>query len=49
MAEKEESGFKFVKISDATHAKLGEFGKKSETYEDIIIRLLDDAKKESGA
>jgi len=31
---------KTIKVSNETHQKLSEIGKKGETYEDIIIRLL---------
>ena len=31
---------KMVKISDETHERLGDFGKKNETYDEIISRLM---------
>jgi hypothetical protein len=33
---------KTLKISDATHARLSKVGVFGETFEDIIIKLLDD-------
>lgn len=32
---------KSVMLSNETHARLEKLGKKSETYEDVIKRLLD--------
>jgi len=32
---------KTINVSDNTHARLGLLGKKSETYDEIIIRLME--------
>ena len=32
---------KIIKVGDKTHKRLEEFGKKNETFDEIIIRLLD--------
>lgn len=32
---------KIIKVEDETHKRLGEFGKKNETFDEIIGRLLD--------
>ena len=32
---------KIIKVEDKTHKRLEEFGKKNETFDEIIIRLLD--------
>lgn len=34
---------KIIKVEDKTHKRLGEFGNKNETFDDIIKRLLDNA------
>lgn len=33
---------KIIKVTEETHKRLMEFGNKSETFEAIIKRLLDD-------
>ena len=38
---------KTLKISQEVHARLIEFGRKSETIDDIIARLLDIAEKKA--
>ena len=38
---------KTLKISPEVHARLLDFGKKTETIDDIISRLLDIAEKEA--
>ena len=32
---------KTIKISPKTHDRLNKIGKRGETYEDIVVRLLD--------
>ena len=32
---------KIIKVEDKTHKRLEEFGKKNDTFDDIIKRLLD--------
>ena len=32
---------KTIQIKDDVHSRLGEHGSKNETYEDIIVKLLD--------
>ena len=34
-----------IQISKATRLKLSELGSKNETYDDIIIRLMENQKK----
>ena len=45
MAENEEQEFKQLRILKSTHDRLTNFGKKSETYDDIINRAIDAAEK----
>ena len=33
---------KIIRISEETHKRLKEFGTKAETFNDVILRLLDD-------
>ena len=35
---------KTMKVTEETHKKLGEYGKKNETYDKIIRRLLENAR-----
>ncbi len=35
---------KIIKIQDETHNKLMEYGKKKETFDDVIIRLLNEVR-----
>ena len=37
---------KTVKISEETHAKLKQLGKKGDTFNDIIERLIDKARQQ---
>ena len=32
---------KIIKVSEQTHDRLGKYGRKDETFDDIIKRLLD--------
>ena len=32
---------KTIKLSDEVHKKLGKLGTKDETYQDIIVKLMD--------
>lgn len=32
---------KIIKVSDETHQRLEEIGKKNETFDDVVKRLLD--------
>ena len=36
---------KLIKILEETHSRLEEFGKKSETFDDVLNRILDGVKK----
>lgn len=36
---------KILKISASTHARLERLGAKSDSFDDILVRLLDDAGK----
>jgi len=36
---------KFIRVSQKTHQKLTDMGKKGETYDQIINRVLEDALK----
>jgi predicted CopG family antitoxin len=40
---------KNIKVSDDVHYDLGELGKLSESYNDVIKRLIDHYKKTKGA
>ena len=33
--------YKLIRISEETHARLKELGKKDESFDDIISRLID--------
>jgi len=35
------SGIKIIKLSDETHKKLARCGEKGDTYEEIILKLMD--------
>jgi len=37
--------YKTIQVTKATHDKLASLGKKGDTYEAIIARLLDQVKK----
>ena len=39
---------KTLKISDETHRRLSKYGSITETYEDVIIKLLDYYEKGKG-
>jgi hypothetical protein len=34
-----------IKLKTSTRAKLADFGKKSETFDQIVLRLLDEVEK----
>ena len=36
---------KLIVVSNETKERLGEFGRKSDTYNDIVIRLLDNSEQ----
>ncbi|MFQ6081138.1 MAG: hypothetical protein ACE5OW_05690 [Candidatus Bathyarchaeia archaeon] len=36
---------KFIRVTEETHRELTEMGKKGETYDDIIQRLIKNAQK----
>ena len=37
---------KLINVEDKTHKRLSEFGTKSETFNQVIIRLLDEAERQ---
>lgn len=38
---------KLIRVSEETHQRLTDLGKKGETYEEIIVRLLEQSKNAS--
>jgi hypothetical protein len=36
-----------IKLKTSTRAKLADFGKKSETFDQIVLRLLDEVEKKT--
>ena len=47
MPEEEKETLTTIKVKRATRARLADYGKKSETFDQIVVRLLDEVEKKN--
>ena len=45
MPEEEKETLTTIKVKKATRTRLADYGKKSETFDQIVVRLLDEGGK----